>query len=205
MSEQYEYKGYTIRVERDEDPMNPRTEWDNFGTMVCFHRRYKLLGDEDHGYRVENYSGWDELQKAIEEEDVAVILPIYMYDHGGVTIQTRPFSCPWDSGRIGFVFVSKDKVRKEYGKQRLSQKTLELAENILIREVETYDQYLTGDVWGFIIGNDDDDHIESCWGFFGYDYCKQEAESIVDYMVKKAEEEAAERKRIYAAMPCCQP
>ena len=37
------YKGYTIAIDYDSDPSNPR-EWDNFGTMVCFHRRY-ALGD----------------------------------------------------------------------------------------------------------------------------------------------------------------
>jgi ribulose bisphosphate carboxylase small subunit len=30
-----EYKGYTIKVEYDEDPQNPRTDWDSAGTMVC--------------------------------------------------------------------------------------------------------------------------------------------------------------------------
>lgn len=210
MSEKYEYKGYTIRIEHDDDPLNPRTEWDNLGTMVCFHRRY-VLGDK-HEYRAENYGGWDELRKELEkEEDAAIILPLFLMDHSGITMSCSSSrfamcdSAGWDWGQVGFIFVSKEKLRKEYVKKRLSQKTLELVENVLLQEVETYDQYLTGDVWGFIIGNDDDDHIESCWGFFGHDYCKQEAESIVDYMVKENEEKAAERKRVYAAMPCCQP
>lgn len=30
-----EYRGYTIRIVSDEDPMNPRTEWDNAAVMVC--------------------------------------------------------------------------------------------------------------------------------------------------------------------------
>ena len=33
--------GNTIKVFVDEDPQSPR-EWDNAGTMVCFHRRYNL-------------------------------------------------------------------------------------------------------------------------------------------------------------------
>ncbi len=35
---------YLIEILNDEDPENPR-EWDNLGTMVCFHRHYNL-GDK---------------------------------------------------------------------------------------------------------------------------------------------------------------
>jgi hypothetical protein len=42
-----EYKGYTIKVEYDEDAQNPRTEWDNVGVMCCWHSRYDL-GDMDN-------------------------------------------------------------------------------------------------------------------------------------------------------------
>ena len=35
MSETIEYKGYNINVDYDQDPMNPRTEWDNAAVMVC--------------------------------------------------------------------------------------------------------------------------------------------------------------------------
>jgi hypothetical protein len=38
---------YTLFVVLDDEPINPREEWDNFGTMVCFHKRY-TLGDEHH-------------------------------------------------------------------------------------------------------------------------------------------------------------
>ena len=37
-----EYRGYTIRLVPDPDPENPREEWDNVGTMRCWHRRYNL-------------------------------------------------------------------------------------------------------------------------------------------------------------------
>jgi hypothetical protein len=38
------HKGYTIEIKHDDDPMSPR-EWDNMGTMSCFHKRYDL-GDK---------------------------------------------------------------------------------------------------------------------------------------------------------------
>ena len=36
---------YKLKIEYDDMPLNPRTDNDNFGTMVCWHRRYDL-GDK---------------------------------------------------------------------------------------------------------------------------------------------------------------
>ena len=36
---------YTLIIEQEDDPPNPRVEWDTFGKMICWHRRYSL-GDE---------------------------------------------------------------------------------------------------------------------------------------------------------------
>lgn len=38
---------YTLLVQQDSDPINPRREYDNFGTMVCFLNRYDV-GDSHH-------------------------------------------------------------------------------------------------------------------------------------------------------------
>jgi len=182
--------GRVIQLIQDEDAMNPRTEWDNLGTMVCFHKRY-TLGDEKHGYNDDDYSGWDELKAAIiRAENVAVILPIYMYDHSGITIRTTPFSCRWDSGQIGFIFISKAKVRKEYSKKRISKQLRDKITTYLIGEVETYDQYLTGDTYGFkTYANAEafeaEQEEDSCWGFFGHNILEN---GILDHVGAKAED-----------------
>ena len=36
---------YLLQIMLDDVPLNPRTDWDNLGHMVCWHRRYNL-GDE---------------------------------------------------------------------------------------------------------------------------------------------------------------
>jgi hypothetical protein len=121
--------------------MNPR-EWnENLGTMLCFHRRY-ILGDKNP-YNSEHYTGWNDFAKSLfKVHDVAIMLPIYMYDHSGISISHTPFSCPWDSGRIGFIFVSKDKLRKEYGVKRITASLVDKATRILEAEVKEYNQYL---------------------------------------------------------------
>lgn len=38
---------YLLQVMYDTEPLNPRTDYDNFGHMMCWHKRYNL-GDENH-------------------------------------------------------------------------------------------------------------------------------------------------------------
>ena len=195
-----------IRIEQDDCPESPR-EWDNLGRMVCMHRRYDL-GDK-HDYRESQFSNWDDLRKELEQEEGAVvILPLFLFDHSGITMSCSSSrfrmadSAGWDWGQVGFIYATKEDILKEFSKKRLSKKLLEKVEEILVNEVKTYDQYLTGDVWGYIIEDDDGEHLESCWGFFGHDYCEQEAQEMVDYLEKQEKERAAKLLRVQAAMPC---
>jgi hypothetical protein len=173
--------GYTMEIFVDHSPSNPRTEWDNLGTMVCFHNRYRL-GDK-HEYNSNDFDSWEGLEKQIiKDHDPAVILPIYMYDHSGVTISTTPFGCMWDSGQIGFIYISKVKARQEY--KRLTGKVkVSLIKNLEF-EVKTYDQYLRGEVYGFQI-LEGDEVIESVSGFYGEESAITEANSCLKYYNEK--------------------
>lgn len=155
----------SLKIYLDNCPEDPRN-WDNMSKMVCFHRKYNL-GD-DHNYKVGDYSGWHELAEAIEKDyDIAVMVPLYMYDHTGITISTTPFSCPWDSGQIGWAFITKDVIRKRFGMKRVSAKAKEKALEILLAEVQVYDEYLRGAVYGYTLEDKNGDVIDSCWGFYG--------------------------------------
>lgn len=143
--------------------------WDNLTKMICFHSRHRL-GDE-HDYNHNDYSGWDEMESAIvKNEDVAIIKPLYLYDHSGITIATSPFSCRWDSGQVGFVIITKKSIRENWHIKKVTKKYLEKAEKVLEEEVETYDSEIRGDVYGFIIEDEDGNNIDSCGGFYGSDF-----------------------------------
>lgn len=161
--ETVEYKGYLINIYQDTYSENPREEWNNLGTMVCFHHRYNL-GDK-HELT---------LDEAMEHEEMLdrrgdVVLPLFLYDHSGITISTSPFSCSWDSGKVGYIYVTREKIRKEYGWKRLTKARRENIESYLRSEVETYDDYLTGNVYGYIIEHEKEKNISGCSGFYGYD------------------------------------
>ena len=174
-------KKFELEVVQDTDPESPRT-WDNLGTMICFHKRYEL-GDKTD-YRTEDYDSWEELKEGIiKNEGEVVILPLYLYDHSGITISTSPFGCNWDSGRIGFIFVSKYKIKKE-GIDETK------VEEYLKGEVETYDQYLTGEVYRYSIyeietcslGHEHKNLVEGCGSFYGSEEeCKKEGEDLIKH------------------------
>ncbi len=174
---------YRVKIIQDEVTESPR-EWDNLGTMVCWHRRYDL-GDEQPCENAQEYlrsmavdyvGAYD--GDLIPEKDIQrildkhfLILPLYLYDHSGLSISTGAFSCSWDSGQVGYIYVEKTKAIEECG-------DLEIVKDQLLGEVKTYDQYLDNDIWGFAIekrehcnscDHDEWEYFDSCCGFYGSD------------------------------------
>lgn len=187
-----EYKGYTIEVYYDECGDSPR-EWDNMGKMVCFHKRYDL-GDK-HSVRHEDFSGWNEMGEYLKKELKAVIvLPLFLYDHSGISISVGSFvgkaqHADWDSGQVGFIYVSREQVLKEYSVKRISKKILKRVDSLLRSEVKTYNDYLTGQVFGYKLLDKNDEEVESCWGYYGeteelINECKGNIDRIVLQNVK---------------------
>jgi hypothetical protein len=169
-------------VIEDEDAINPRVDCDNFGKMVCFHRRYNL-GDEHHYpnkdeflfdlltdtmgssdkaerflCQVERkaedvqhqYGGYGRAVDSMLLAEIAkkyVVLPLYLFDHSGITMNTTEFSCPWDSGQVGWIYASKEDVLKEYGGKLLTRGKRDKAEKLMRAEVSYYDSYLRGECY----------------------------------------------------------
>jgi hypothetical protein len=76
--------------------------------------------------------------------------------------------------------------------KKLSQKHYADAKKILEGEVETYDTFLRGDVYGYVIENNQpsEEYEDSCWGMYGYDYCLSEAKAVIDHKVKTLNQNA---------------
>jgi hypothetical protein len=171
--EQIEVDNLTVKIFPDSDPESPR-EWDNLGTMVCFHRRYNL-GDKDHDFKTP-----EEFNKFLENNyDELVVLPLYLYDHSGITMNTTGFSCPWDSGQVGWIYVDHSKIKNEFGVV-----DVEKIKKQLRCEVETYDQFISDQVYGYKIFRDGEE-VDSCWGFYGLDCCTEEAVNSAKYYAEK--------------------
>jgi len=195
------FGAYTINVQQDGDCESPR-EWDNLGTMTYWHRNY-ILGDVDGSkeYQYDQDMFWYDLAGIEDTDNVSldtaielahkknVILPLYLYDHSGITMSTSSFSCQWDSGQVGWIHMSHEKIRKEFSCKRVSVKMRERIEGYLTNEVKSFDDYITGNVYGFSITREDPDgyvDVDSCWGFLGdpEDYMFGEIKSHIEYDIE---------------------
>lgn len=113
-----------------------------------------------------------------------LILPVYLYDHSGVMYKTAPFSCPWDSGQVGFIYVSHADIQKEYG--AVNDETLGKAAQVLTAEVKEYSMWANGECYGYVCKDEGGGELNSCWGFIGYEYVEEEAKRVLDYYAARA-------------------
>lgn len=164
-----EYKNHKINIFWDTDPESPR-EWYTADTMAIYHSRYSF-GDAKQFNDPQDLKEWIEAQG-----DQVYWLPVYMYDHSGVTISTKPFGCHWDSGQVGYIYMTAETAIKEGIIDPLA---------FMQNSVDNMDQWLRGDIYGYIVESDESDNLDSCWGFYGLDYCETEAKAIVDYYDSK--------------------
>ncbi|WP_145949593.1 hypothetical protein [Paenibacillus sp. Y412MC10] len=71
-----------------------------------------------------------------------------------------------------WIYVSKEKIRKEYGVKRVTKEIRQTVLSVLKGEVATYDMYHRGEIFGFVIEDKEGNQVDSCWGFYGSDPMK---------------------------------
>lgn len=162
-------------IEQDTFGDSPR-EWDNLGTLAAFHRQYDL-GDKLEDRFKEMPPA--EIPALLEKEG-AIVLPVYLLDHSGLRISTSDFHDSWDSGQVGFIYATKEKILAEFGEKELTDELKEKAAQILKNEIKTLDQYLSGDVYSVQIVDEGGNVLDAVSGFYGIDYAKQEAIEMLE-------------------------
>lgn len=193
--------GNKLSIYYDTDPCNPFTECDHEGINLYWAHRNYAIAEKDYNFRdresllnaiardlipegvpgsqfIDSCLRWgfdrEETDRLLTLADrYAYILPVYAYEHGGITISTGRFSDPWDSGQCGFIAIRKADFAKDYlnkADRRLPAKDrTKKAEACLDAWIKEIDNYLTGQVYGFEIETQSGEHVDSCWGFYGSD------------------------------------
>lgn len=152
--------GWKAYITQDEDPESPDA-WDDAPPDATVY-----LTTTRNRYFEKNP---DYLEDA-EERSACWSFPLYAYIHGGVSLgigRGSVMDCPWDSGQIGEVRVRKEAFASEQQAREAAQ-----------AEVCTWNQYLSWDIWGVII-EQDGEHRDSCWGFYGEDNASAEARTML--------------------------
>ena len=167
--------------------------------------------DEDLAYNYIN----DELTNGeklmlVEESGNVAILPISMYDHSGITLWLGStqghVDARWDCSSVGFAYIEKSKAEEEMPQHTQlpdidNTDWKEWAYEMMEGEMHTYDQYVRGNVYGWVVENGEDDFEDSCWGYIGDDEISrmiEEAKDAIDYHLKRKEEERKENCKVLA-------
>jgi hypothetical protein len=192
--------GFKIHVVYDESPddfANPRQNDGNLGVfLACNHLRY-TLGDHPRADEIDEYRRAEEAFNHFASRrqlngfvrwakiylGATAVLPVYLYDHSHLSVRAgRDFSDwphgQWDSGLLGFIF---DTPRTREG----FDVRADVAE-ALKDEVDLYNLFLTGQVFGYEIFDVNEDHVDSCYGFLGAEAARDAGlESVPDEPVEK--------------------
>ena len=167
----------TLKVYYDSDVENPR-EFVEYDSVIAYKSQY-TLGEEiipepidwlEEKLNVAKKYEYSNARLAELEEiffDRFIAKRIYLYDHSSLAVSTSPFSNKWDSGQVGYIYISKEKVRANYGAKKVGKKLKQLVLDNLEAEVEELNHYVSGEVFGFKILDSEGSVVDSCWGFYG--------------------------------------
>jgi hypothetical protein len=164
--------GNEVNIVGSDFAENPRQHGDNSTVIVAFHKRYHF--DNESNLRSEDFTGWQDMQQHIVSEcDAVIVKPLYLYDHSGLSLSTAPFGCRWDSGQIGFIYMTRATADKDFGGD------LTRAGAALDAEAAVYAQYVSGDVHDVLVYDEDGNLIESLCGIYGADEAESHAVSLL--------------------------
>lgn len=167
--------GYTLKIIPDKNPLNPRTDCDHLGIMLCWHRRYSL-GDS-HPYDTPQ-----DFEESAAAKDMFICLPVYLLDHSGLYVSVNDFNDSWDSGQLGFIYCTKQDAQKWFNNTDVTEDEIKKE---LTAEVEEYNDYLNGAWYGFLIEGLDGEVEDSCGGFRYDGSMKKLASEMKSYVSDK--------------------
>lgn len=225
------YRGYNLGDEQLPDDGLPEID-----CPVCeggdkeiigpVHEREGFSGhpttDYPQCYRCENfYRVEPTIQEWLASVDAICAMPLFVYEHGGITMKTGRMvwladdefkredaksagrfvadSAGWDTSFVG-VIVTTDEIVKKLGVER----TPENIEKQLDAEVSEYASYLEGDITVYTVEDEHGEVLDSCGGFLGvnpYDednYVVQEAKHAAEACREEIEREKREAAHMAA-------
>lgn len=152
MEQEIDYKGYKIKIRQQDYPESPK-DWDNDEAFLVYnHRNFQV---EMEGFNVSDISDYiQSLSHPNDEYDVKdfgayYIFPVEACIHSGISLSlfTGTKTCQWDSSVSGYVLVKKTNGYLQGTELVTEYMAKARAEGLL----ELWNQYLSGEVYGFII------------------------------------------------------
>lgn len=164
-----------LKISYDNDGESPR-KWSNLGYFITCDRNYNSPDDnkdiinivKDTGnYATSQDNHMSLIKKEMKDqlgEKVVAIYPIVKYEHGGVSYSLGA-KHGFDYSNNGFYIIT-DKQAKEYDTKKKDFET------IIKQELDVYNKYANGEVYQYILFDNDGDIVDGCGGFYNLDDIK---------------------------------
>lgn len=192
-------KTYTYRIEPMKYADDPTETSDYLSFLVCTTRgRYAddrndgllsdLCYDNAHRMKAEDRDAVNDGDYTTEE----LVSLVEKYNLGIVEERSTQYQT-WCA------IIPYPTVKKEYG--HVSRKTKDLAHGCARAELDEFVGYLNGEVYGWIVDSEDEEHIDSVWGYYGdagYRMAEEDAEEQIAYLEKKDHERTTSQRYAYA-------
>lgn len=183
----YEHAGVPVRIVYDEDA-DRMTDTDYQASEILYSGEYDFKTKS-----VPKLGAWyrDDPSSAVMCRwltlfgGYALAIPFNLADYGSGGLRAS-LTTPDDDPANGYLVLSREAYEKEFGQygMPLSGDAEHTAEKTCRAEFATFAAYVEGDVYGFIVAEDTEDE-DSCWGFYGFDYCKEAADEAAEYVAEK--------------------
>jgi hypothetical protein len=174
------HQGVTVNIYQDTDAESPNGWGDENLFLVSGHRDFYVMPPPDR-----QREDWETIYERYR--GTHWVFRIEAYIHSGVRLAfSRTGNFPdrqWDVSQVGAIFAAKSE-------WRLSKSALKAA----TYHLEAWNQYLGGEVYGYVV-DEDGPNEDSCWGFYGLEYCEQQAKEVAESVAKKRIKEQAEAER----------
>lgn len=134
---------------------------EEFFDSICGEGKFRELS--------KGFDNWkdftDKLLKELEKHDIIADM-ITRYEHGGVSYSLGAWT-GWDYSICGFVWATKEEIRKEYNTKRITKKVKEKAFDLLRAQLRDYTSYANGEVYRAEVYDENGEIIDCCSGFYG--------------------------------------
>jgi hypothetical protein len=159
-----------LRIVRDDNSPSPRED-STLGYWITVDREYqspddmptmrdivKETGDEATSQEEHIALIKKEIEACMPDDKVLAIYPTVKYEHGGVAYHLGTVH-NWDYSNNGFYIITK-KSQEELGTEAKD------FEKVIKQEIEVFNKWANGDVYGFTLYDEQGELIDSCRGFY---------------------------------------
>lgn len=186
--------GFTAKIYYDQDAQNPCRDRDYLGLIYIKRREgsketASIRGLDEAIYDACNCGGIALFLEACDRSGAVSVRDRLKLRYDLAECDTKLSDEDQADGADGVTWASREAIQEEFGK--VTRATKDKAAKILEMEIREYSQWASGEVYGIVIEDSDGNDVDSCWGFYGWDYAQEQAKEMLQTAIESAREDQA--------------